>query len=253
VKRISVVLLTLAIFAGLASLVFAKPERNLRLPSSARKVSENVYYLGKAANGAQGYAFIHRRDAEAKPPWAGGGDAKAPKCYGFLANGARWKTTEAYVTDIEDSATETSLETWDSQVGFDLFGTRDFSAIVDGADMVTPDGKNELYFGAIEDPGVIGVTIVWGYFGGPPQTRRLIEWDMILDDVDFAWGDVTANPTVMDYQNILTHELGHAAGLNDQYSSDCSEVTMYGYGTEGEIKKRDLAPQDITGIKELYR
>jgi len=28
---------------------------------------------------------------------------------------------------------------------------------------------------------------------------------------------------------------------------------MYGYGTEGETKKRDLAPQDITGIKELYK
>jgi len=247
-RRIAVVLLTLAVFAGLASLALAKSNWGFRLPSSAVKISDNLYDLGKV-NGAQGYAIL-RRDNYARP---GGGAAKAPKCYAFMSKGARWKATEAYVTDVESAATETSLETWDSQVAFDLFGTRDLSVAVDGADTVAPDNKNELYFGAIEEPGVIGVTIVWGYFSGPPQTRRLIEWDMILDNADFSWGDATLNPAVMDYQNILTHELGHSAGMADIYDASCSEVTMYGYGTEGEIKKRDLAPQDITGIKELYK
>src|SRR3990172_712438 len=247
-RRIAVVLLTLAVFAGLASLAVAKSNWGFGLPSSAVKISDNLYDLGRV-NGAQGYAIL-RRDNYARP---GGGAAKAPKCYAFMSKGARWKATEAYVTDVESLATETSLETWDSQVAFDLFGTRDLSVAVDGADTVAPDNKNELYFGAIEEPGVIGVTIVWGYFSGPPQTRRLIEWDMILDNADFSWGDATLNPAVMDYQNILTHELGHSAGMADIYDASCSEVTMYGYGTEGETKKRDLAPQDITGIKELYK
>jgi len=247
-RRIAVVLLTLAVFAGLASLALAKSNWGFRLPSSAVKISDNLYDLGKV-NGAQGYAIL-RRDNYARP---GGGAAKAPKCYAFMSKGARWKATEAYVTDVESAATETSLETWDSQVGFDLFGTRDLSSGVDGADTSSPDGKNELYYGAIEDPGVIGVTIVWGYFSGPIFTRELIEWDMILDNVDFSWGDAAVDSSVMDYQNILTHELGHSAGMADIYDASCSEVTMYGYGTEGETKKRDLAPQDITGIKELYK
>ena len=250
-RRILVVLLTLAIFAGLASLVFAKPDRSFRIPSSAKKISEGVYYLGKSPNGTEGYAFLRFTPNFARP---GGGAAKTPKCYAFMSKGARWKTTEAYVTDIEDSATETSLETWDSEVSFEIFGSRDSTYLgVLEADVVSPDDKNELYYGAIEEQNVIGVTIVWGYFGGPPQTRSLIEWDMVLDDADFDWGDAAVNPAVMDYQNILTHELGHAAGMGDIYDASCGEVTMYGYGIEGETKKRDLSPQDITGIKELYR
>ena len=250
-RRILVVLLTLAIFAGLASLVFAKPDRSFRIPSSAQKVSESVYYLGKAANGAEGYAFLRYTDGFARP---GGGSAKAPKCYAFMAKGARWKNTESYVTDIENPATETSLETWDSEVSFEIFGSRDSTYLgILEADVVSPDDKNELYYGAIEEPGVIGVTIVWGYFYGPTFSRELIEWDMILDNVDFAWGDADQEPTRMDYQNILTHELGHSAGMADLYTSSCTEETMYGYATEGETKKRTLNSGDITGIKELYR
>ena len=41
-------------------------------------------------------------------------------------------------------------------------------------------------------------------------------------------------------------------GLIDIYDSACSEVTMYGYGTEGETKKRTLEPTDIAGIQTLY-
>lgn len=252
-KKLAVLLLALALFAGLASLVRAKPDASFRLPHSARKIADDLYYLGKDTRGAEGYAFLRFSPGFAKPKGKGGEAAKAPKCYAFMARGARWKATESYVTDIINPATETALETWDSQIAFDLFGSQDPSAVVDGADTIAPDGKNELYFGPIDEPGVIGVTIVWGYFSGPTFARELIEWDMILDNTDFAWGDATINPTLMDYQDILTHELGHSSGMADIYDASCSEVTMYGYGTEGEIKKRDLAAPDITGIRELYR
>ena len=56
----------------------------------------------------------------------------------------------------------------------------------------------------------------------------------------------------MDLQNIAVHELGHSFGLADIYSSSCAEVTMYGYSTEGETKKRTLEQPDITGIQKLY-
>lgn len=249
IKHILSLLLALVLLGGFVSLIQARPSRSFKLPSQALKVAEDVYYLGKTAEGAEGYAFIYRKGEArtfAKAP-------KAPACYGFLAKWARWKTTEPYVTSIVSPATETSLETWDSQVAFDIFGPQDTTKVVDGADTTAPDNKNELYFGDIAEPNVIGVAIVWGYFSAPPPYRELIEWDIILDDVDFAWGNVDDNTTVMDYQNIVTHELGHAAGLNDQYSSGCSEVTMYGYAGYGETIKRDLAPQDITGIRELYR
>jgi len=257
--RKTVLLLAVLTLAFLtAAAVSARTVRGFKLPSTARKITENLYYLGRNARGAQGYAFIYRKDSAAKPPWAGDGKDKGGsgdiQCYGFLAKNARWKTTEGYVADIDSPATELSLETWDSEVSFDIFGARNtgYGGPFE-ADASAPDGLNELYFGAIDEPGVIGVTTVWGYFSGPPRWRELIEWDMVLDDVDFVWGDAGSNPAVMDYQNILTHELGHAAGLADLYESGCSEETMYGYGTEGETKKRDLNPGDVAGIQELYK
>lgn len=81
---------------------------------------------------------------------------------------------------------------------------------------------------------------------------------MVFDD-EYTWGD--AGPTsetelgdtsIMDLQNIATHEFGHAAGLDDLYESSCSEETMYGYAEAGETKKRTLNDGDIAGITELY-
>jgi hypothetical protein len=55
-----------------------------------------------------------------------------------------------------------------------------------------------------------------------------------------------------DVQNVLTHELGHWLVLNDLYSSQDSEKTMYGYTSTGETKKRSLDADDINGINAIY-
>ncbi|MBA7689098.1 hypothetical protein ES703_97593 [subsurface metagenome] len=82
---------------------------------------------------------------------------------------------------------------------------------------------------------------------------------MIFDDVDFDWSeDCTVQDCIsignekMDFGNIATHELGHAVGLDDLYTSKCSEMTMYGYASYGETKKRTLEAGDITGVQKLY-
>lgn len=240
----------------------------LTLPGTASQKAAGVVPLGTAFDDGQlveGFAIIHHKNGKGKPPWAGGGKNGngKNKCYAFLAKGARWKVTEPYVLDetnndglttqFVNSVTVASLETWDTEVAFEIFGSEDLTSPVDGADTVAPDNKNEIYFGNIADPGVIAVAIVWGVFGGPPQTRQLVEYDVIFDDTDYTWGDATQSPAVMDYQNIATHELGHGTGMGDLYESACSEETMYGYSTIGETKKRDLHTSDIAGIIELYK
>ncbi len=204
--------------------------------------------------------FIHYKDGHIKQV---NGNAKPASiaCYGFLAKGAKWKTTESYKINPTNSqglsqelivnSTDAADANWDNQVAFNIFGTGtvDYSASYNNGNL---DGNNTLSFGSISNTGAIAVTTVWGYFGGPVQTRELIEWDMLLDQVDFQWGDATLDPTKMDVQNIITHEIGHSAGMGDLYQIQCAPQTMYGYSTEGETSKRDLDSGDITGIKKLY-
>ena len=195
----------------------------------------------------------------ARPPWAGG--KKEAKHYELLGKWVEWKELPVnYVIDPDNpyglteefitSAIYASAEEWDAHTSADLFGTYSIDHNASW-DIDAPDGRNELLFGDYPEEGVIAVTVVWGYFTGPPSRREIIEFD-ILFDTDFAWGDATADNTLMDLQNIATHEFGHGVGLADLYDDSCSEETMYGYSTEGETKKRSLNDGDIAGIQELY-
>jgi len=219
--------------------------------------------------GLEKIVFIHHKKDFAKPPWAGGGKGKKePKCYGFLGRGVSWKdlpvdyvidpTGSDLTEDLVANAISAGAEEWDLWTGTELFNDV-YEVVYDGSwDSDIPDGRNELLFGDYPEEGVIGVTVVWGYFSGPPSLRKIIEFD-VLFDTDFTWGNAgDTNETelgdisVMDLQNIATHEIGHGVGLADMYDDACSEVTMYGYSEYGETKKRTLADSDITGIQKLY-
>lgn len=204
--------------------------------------------------------FIHYARGHAKPPNVGGGKGGGQtKCYGFLASGAKWKTVEGYFINpnnadgmdygFVETAFNAGVAEWEFYGG-NIFGDGyvDTGALYQDGVM---DGANVAAFGYYPDANVIAVTTVWGYFYGPPQTRELVEWDMLFNE-SFAWGNANVNPALMDLQNIATHELGHSAGLADLYETSCNQETMYGYGTEGEISKRDLNGGDITGISKLY-
>ncbi len=80
-------------------------------------------------------------------------------------------------------------------------------------------------------------------------TSVIVEFDIMLD-TDFTWGDGAIDDTLMDVQNIVTHELGHGIGLADIYY--CELETMYGYSYEGDTEKRTLFEGDIAGLQKLY-
>lgn len=248
-----------------AERVESKKPAKYKLPEGAREIEPDLYSLGvtKDVDGTlvEGYAFIHRRGNDAR----GGGSSKKPggsTCYAFLASGARWKTTEPYLINTANangisstfvaSSFARGIEEWDKYVSFDLFGLGVETADTLTAETVSPDGLNETFFSSIDDPGVIAVTTTWGTYGGPPQNRKLVEWDMVFDDSDFVWGDAVLNPALMDFENIAVHELGHAAGLGHP-SDSCTQETMYRYASNGETKKRDLNAGDIQGIQKLYQ
>lgn len=231
----------------------AKEKANAGVSPVIEKVDD---HLALTPPGLERVVIVHY----AKPPWAGGGK-KETKNYEFLGKWVEWKelpvsyvidpTNSGLTEEFVASAISAGAEEWDSWTGAELFNDA-YEIVSDGSwDSDAPDGRNELLFGDYPEEGVIAVAIVWGYFTGPPSRRGIVEFD-ILFDTDFAWGDATVDPAVMDLQNIATHELGHGVGLADLYDDSCSEETMYGYSTEGETKKRSLNDGDIAGIRELY-
>ena len=194
------------------------------------------------------FDFIHY----AKPQGNRGGSS--PTCYKLL--GVKWKffpvsyiinpnnpqgLTESFIT----SATSASAETWDASTSRELFNN---SYIIDySAEYRLQNFKNAIVFGDYADPGVIGVTTFWY----TRTSKQLVEFDILLN-TDYMWGDASVNSSKMDLQNIITHELGHAIGLDDIYNTVCSSVTMYGYSDEGETSRRTLEQPDITGLQKMY-
>jgi len=255
---------TVLMLTSLASSSVFAQERGFRLPPHAQKIEDDAYYLGKTKDKGgkevEGIAFLHPKERAAK----GGGKppgGSTSTCFSLMSSGARWKTIEPYVVDPSTSdpigASDIPLliagclSSWETASGRPIFGN-EAEEVVNRSSIGQLNNVNEFMFGAIDDPGVIAVTIVWGRFSGPAQFRELVEWDMIFDEIDFTFDDATTDSSAMDFLNIFQHESGHAAGLSHP-ANTCINETMYAYATEGETKKRDLAAGDIAGIRALYR
>lgn len=149
--------------------------------------------------------------------------------------------TEEFVT----SAFSSAAETWDDATKVELFNdqyTIDYSAHYG-----VIDSKNTLEFRDYPSYSVIAKTSIWFY----RSENRIVEFDQIYN-TRFNWGNATETSSVMDLQSIATHELGHAIGLLDIYSSECSDVTMYGYSVYGDTSKSTLEKADKNGLKEIY-
>jgi hypothetical protein len=220
--------------------------------------------------------FIHHRKAHAKPPNVGK-PTKPPKddgYYTYISSGARWRTTETFLLnpdsadnpggvldDVIYDAVLAGIQEWETPgtTSLTIFG----SLLVDDS-VAYNDGNyrgyNTVSFGGFDDPSVIAITSVWGYFGGKPSGREIIEAHILFNDA-FEWGDAAEDGDgdgspdlyLMDIQNIATHELGHVVGMGDVYNAEATAETMYGYSTEGDLEKRDLYKGDIAGVTKLYK
>ena len=253
---------------------------SVTIPKHAVEVAPGVFSLGTAIDvdgrEVEGFAILEKREL-AKPGSecgngicepgekdkcaadCGSGGSTTSTCYSFLGNGAKWKTLEPWVVNPSNtqlinadyvlSNVATDIQKWED-VSVDILsgGSSTVDTLV--ADTSSPDGANEVYFGNVDSPGAIAVTIVWGIFRGPPSGRELVEWDQVYDQIDFSWSTI-GETGKMDFENIATHEIGHAVGMGHP-SDDCTEETMYRFASVGETKKRTLEAGDITGVKDLY-
>lgn len=254
-------------FAGIITISLhaqAKPAHTFKLPSTAKALSDTVFDLGTKVDPAtgqqvQGYAFILPKRSAVKP---GGTQTTTTTstCYALLSSGMKWKSIEPWLVDPTNSRgldgtsvynrIAANLQSWETAAQSDIFGSGTISSSLSAETAGSPDGRNEVMFGNIDEPGVIAVTITWGYYSGPTKNRVIIEWDQIYNDYAFDWS-MSGESNKMDFNNIATHEIGHAAGLGHP-SNTCTEETMYAYATNGETKKATLEAGDIVGINKLY-
>lgn len=194
--------------------------------------------------------FIHY----AKPTNTGKPNKNTESCYKLL--GVKWKTSSIDYTinptnpnglseDFIINTISTSAETWDNEVPVELLTNA--PSIDYTAQFGVQDYENSIDFGTYSEDGVIAVTSIWYTRRG----KQIVEFDMRFNTA-FEWGDANLNPALMDLQNIATHELGHAVGLDDIYSTSCSSVTMYGYSDNGDTSKRILEQADVDGLQRMY-
>ncbi len=114
------------------------------------------------------------------------------------------------------------------------------------------DFVNAVLWGKIS-AGAIAITYVRYY----TSTGILADVDTVFNShypwaiFDAALGDCASSPNAYDVQDIATHEFGHWVGLDDLYNSADSDLTMYGYGAGGELKKRTLGTGDISGANTV--
>lgn len=114
------------------------------------------------------------------------------------------------------------------------------------------DGTNAILFKSSRS-GAIATTYVWYYV----SSRQLVEADTVFNK-SYKWsvsdpnsGDCAGPTDSYDVQNIGTHEFGHWIGLDDLYNSNVKDLTMYGYGELGELKKNSLGQGDLTGVLSI--
>ncbi|MCA9520945.1 MAG: hypothetical protein KC609_08225 [Myxococcales bacterium] len=90
-------------------------------------------------------------------------------------------------------------------------------------------------------------------------TGEIVDADLELNSFRYSFS-VSDTDVLNDVQNTVTHELGHVLGLDHPCGNDPScggddllkETTMYQNAPVGELKKRDLAQDDIDGLCAIY-
>lgn len=112
------------------------------------------------------------------------------------------------------------------------------------------DGKNVMAWGRTNG-SALGVTYV-RYF---TSNGQVVDVDTIMNK-KYPWkwsnSNTCAESTAYDAEDIMNHEIGHWPGLNDMYTANYVDATMYGYGSKGEVKKNTLTTGDNAGAAAIY-
>lgn len=134
----------------------------------------------------------------------------------------------------------------------------------------TPPRATDLCF----PPAALAITLT----SADRTNGAIVDADILINASNFTWGDLVAGGLAnqQDLQNTLTHELGHAIGLDhpcfnpegpvpagsdDQGNpagrcadapQEIKDATMYPSVARGDVVRRDLADDDLRAVCAVY-
>lgn len=219
--------------------------------------------------------FVHYpKDNNVKPDSGGGTTGgTGVLCPDYKYSGVRWPTgtVSYYINDNSNvtgagAALQAAMATWDNASGGLTFTNAGPTTILAGL----KDGNNVISWGDVGYANAIAVTYIWY----SRATKKISEVDTIMSStlpwsvtlcpispnlsgaaasVGSRYADQGVGVTgTYDVQNIMTHEAGHWLMLSDLYNGKDSLLTMYGYGSLGEIAKDTLGYGDELGLEKAY-
>ena len=180
-------------------------------------------------------------------------------CGGPIVEGARWRSsTQTLIIDPSNNAgiphtlflnsMIEAVNEWQGRLTTPVFSTIDTTTPSDGFDDNAPDGKNEIMFGFIQEPGVLAMAVIWGFFGGDVNSREIVETD-IMFNLHFPWGNSSVDPNVFGLGVVGPHELGHGFGTAH---NQVDLATMFPTASEGDTHQRDILKCEAIALCELY-
>ena len=98
-----------------------------------------------------------------------------------------------------------------------------------------------------EDPNVLAYAFTWHKEGGDSD-GEIIHFDIEINSDHHTWS-TDGREDAYDLANAITHEFGHALGLDH---SEDPDATMAPTVPMGEIQKRDPSTDDLEGLDHLY-
>lgn len=210
-----------------------------------------------AAQRAEAYVCTPVSDASGTPVSPAVTQVWAQRCVPYFIN----RNNSLLSGDARRQLLRQSFDQWSSPncTDLELF---DAGYTNDGAEFDPNRSDNQNVITALENPqeaaaffpdnNMVALTIT----AFSTRSGEIFDADLVVNAASFTFEDVsnpaacrTREPAPFDLRSILTHEIGHIIGFDHP---DAPEATMYFQAPPCEIKKRDLAQDDLDGLCEVY-